>query len=63
MSLPGLVYCHKKGMWKSGEKKRKEKDQGRQEGGSSKGKVPCALNQEFLFFVHEYLGLEAARHG
>jgi hypothetical protein len=32
------------------EKKRKEKDQGRQEGGSSKGKVPCALNQEFLFF-------------
>ncbi len=31
-------------------KKRKEKDQGRQEGGSSKGKVPCALHQEFLFF-------------
>ncbi len=26
-----------------------------------KGKVPCALNQEFLFLVHEYLGLEAAR--
>ncbi len=31
-------------------KSRKEKDQGRQEGGSSEGKVPCALNQEFLFF-------------
>ncbi len=31
-------------------KKRKEKDQGRREGGSSKGKVPCALHQEFLFF-------------
>ncbi len=25
------------------------------------GKVTCALNQEFLFLVHEYLGLEAAR--
>ncbi len=25
-----------------------------------KGKVPCALNQEFLFLIHEYLGLEAA---
>ncbi len=31
-------------------KSRKEKDQGRQEGGSSEGKVPCALNQKFLFF-------------
>jgi hypothetical protein len=31
-------------------KLRKEKDQGRQEGGSSEGKVLCALNQEFLFF-------------
>jgi hypothetical protein len=38
-------------------KKRREKDQGRQEGGSSESKVPCALNQEFLFLVHEYLGL------
>jgi hypothetical protein len=37
---------------------------GRQEGGSSEGKVPCALHQEFPFFlVHEYLGLEAARLG
>ncbi len=44
-------------------KKRKERDQGRQEGGSCKGKVPCALHQEFLFLVHEYLGLEAARLG
>ncbi len=25
------------------------------------GKVLCVLNQEFLFLVHEYLGLEAAR--
>jgi hypothetical protein len=39
-------------------KKRKEKDQGRREGGFSEGKVPCAPHQEFLFFVHEYLGLE-----
>jgi hypothetical protein len=31
-------------------KKRKEKDQGRREGGSPEGKVPCALNQEFLFW-------------
>ncbi len=44
-------------------KSRKEKDQGRREGGSSEGKVPCALHQEFLFLVHEYLGLEAARLG
>ncbi len=44
-------------------KSRKEKDQGRREGGSSKGNVPCALNQEFLFLVHEYLDLEAARLG
>jgi hypothetical protein len=42
-------------------KKRKGKDQGRQKGVSSEGKVPCALNKEFLFTVHEYLGLEAAR--
>ena len=31
-------------------KKRKEKDQGRREGGSREGKVPCALHQEFLFW-------------
>ncbi len=42
-------------------RKKKRKEQGRREGGSRKGKVPCALNQEFLFLVHEYLGLEAAR--
>ncbi len=46
----GWSIATKKGTWESQEKKRKEKDQGRQEGGSSKGKVPCALNQEFLFF-------------
>ncbi len=38
--------------------KEKEKDQGRQEGSSPEGKVPCALNQEFLFLVHEYLDSE-----
>jgi hypothetical protein len=37
-------------------KKRKEKDQGRREGGSSEGKVPCALHQEFLFFGSRVLG-------
>jgi hypothetical protein len=60
LSPPGLVYCHKKGDVR---KSRKEKDQGRREGGSSEGKVPCALNQEFFFFVHKYLGLEVARLG
>ncbi len=60
----GWSIATKRGREKSRkEEKRKEKDQGRQEGGSSKGKVPCALNQEFLFLVHEYLGLEAARLG
>jgi hypothetical protein len=44
-------------------KKRKEKDQGRREVGSSEGKVPFALHQEFLFLVHEHLGLEAAHLG
>ncbi len=44
---PRKVVCrHKKGTWK----KRKKKDQGRREGGSPEGKVPCALNQEFLFW-------------
>ncbi len=63
LSPPGLVYRHKKGTWESREKKRKEKDQGRQEGGSSKGNVPCVLNQEFLFLAHEYWGSEATRLG
>ena len=31
-------------------KSRKEKDQGRQEGGSRECKVPCVLNQEISFF-------------
>ncbi len=56
LSPPGLVYHHKKGTWESHKKKRKEKDQGRQEGGSSEGKVPCALNQEFLFFGSRVFG-------
>jgi hypothetical protein len=29
---------------------KKIKDQGRREGGSREGKVPCVLNQEFLFW-------------
>ncbi len=41
------------------EKKRKEKDQGRREGGSSEGKVPCVLNQEFLFFGSPVLGFRS----
>jgi hypothetical protein len=32
-------------------KRKKEKDQERREGGSSKGQVPCALHQEFFFWV------------
>jgi hypothetical protein len=55
---PRKVVCrHKKGTWE----RREEKDQGRREGGSREGKVPCALNPDFLFLVHENLGLEAAR--
>ncbi len=71
MSLPGLV-CHRKEKKKRKTKegglspqegdvkkeKQKEKDQGRREGGSPEGKVPCALNQEISFLVHEYLGSE-----
>ncbi len=53
-------FATKRGREKVKKKKRKEKDQGRQEGGSSKGKVPCALHQEFPFLVPKYLGLEAA---
>jgi hypothetical protein len=40
-------------------KSRKEKDQERQEYGSSKGKVPCVLNQEFLFFGSQVLGFRS----
>ncbi len=59
----GWSIATKRGREKVKKKKRKEKDQGRREGGSSEGKVPCALHQEFLFLVHEYLVLEAARLG
>jgi hypothetical protein len=38
--------------------KRKEKDQGRREGCSSEGKVPCDLNQEFLFFWFTSIGVQ-----
>ncbi len=49
----------KRGREKVKKKKRKEKDQGRQEGGSSEGKVPCALHQEFLFFGSQVFGLRS----
>jgi hypothetical protein len=42
-------------------KKRKEKDQGRQEGGSTKARFRVSSTKKFLFLVHKYLGLEAAR--
>ncbi len=45
---------------KSRKEKKKTKEQ---EGGSSEGNVPCVLNQEFLFLVHEYLGSEVTRLG
>jgi hypothetical protein len=37
-------------------KSRRERDQGRQEGGSSEGNVPCVPNQEFIFLVHKDWG-------
>jgi hypothetical protein len=42
-------------------RKKKKKDQGRQEGGSSKGKVPCVLHQEFLFFGSRVFGLRSGQ--
>jgi hypothetical protein len=48
-----------KGDVRKSRKKKKKKDQGRQEGGSSKGKVPCALNQEFLFFGSRVFGFRS----
>ncbi len=53
----------KRGREKVKKNKRQEKDQGRREGGSSEGKVPCAQSKNSFFLVHEYLGLEAARLG
>ncbi len=40
-------------------KSRKEKDQGRRDGGSSEGKVRCALHQEFLFFGSRVFGFRS----
>jgi hypothetical protein len=37
---------------------RKEKDQGRQEGGSAKERSRVSSTKKFLFLVHEYLGSE-----
>jgi hypothetical protein len=74
LSPPGLVCRQKRGREKE-KKKTKEGGLSPQEGDVRKkkrkrprkarrwlreGKVPCALNQEILFLVHEYLGLEAA---
>jgi hypothetical protein len=59
LSLPGLVYRQKKGTWESQEKEKKEKDQWRWEGGSSKGKVLSALNQDFLFFGSRVFGFRS----
>ncbi len=40
-------------------KLRKKKDEGRREGGSSKGKVPCALHQEVPFFGSRVFGFRS----
>jgi hypothetical protein len=76
LSPPGLVCRQKKGGREEEKKKTKEGGLLPQEGDVRKkkrkrpgkarqwlreGKVPSVLNQEFLFLVHEYLGLEAAR--
>jgi hypothetical protein len=76
LSPPGLVCCHKKGGCEKEKKKTKEGGLSPQEGDMREkkrkkprkarrwlreGKVPCVLNQEFHFLVHEYLVLEAAR--
>ncbi len=50
----------KRGREKVKNKKRKEKDQGRRESGSSEGKVPCALNQDFLFFGLQVFGFRSS---
>ncbi len=39
-------------------KKRKEKDQGRREGGSAKARFRVSSTKKFLFLVHKYLGSE-----
>jgi hypothetical protein len=51
---PRKVVCrHKKG---TREGSRKEKDQGRREGGSAKERFRGSSTKKFLFLVHEYLG-------
>jgi hypothetical protein len=49
----------KRGREKIKKKKKKEKDQGRQDSGSSKGKAPWALQQEFLFFGSQVFRLRS----
>jgi hypothetical protein len=53
---PRKVVSPQEGDMRKTRKKRKEKNQGRRECGSSEGKVPCALNQEFLFFGSQVFG-------
>jgi hypothetical protein len=40
-------------------KEKKRKRPSRREGGSTEGKVPCALNQEFLFFGSRVFGFRS----
>ncbi len=54
----GWSITTKRGCDKVKKKKRKEKDQGRREGGSSEGNVPCVLHQENLFFGSRLSGLK-----
>ncbi len=46
LSLPGLVLHHKKGT----QERRKEKDQGRREGGSAKAKFRVSSTKNFFFW-------------
>ncbi len=47
------ITTKKRGAWE-----RREKDQGRQEGGSAKVRFCVSSTKKFLFLVHEYLGYE-----
>ncbi len=52
---PRKVVCrHKKGTWE----RRKEEDQGRQEGGSTKARFRVPSTKNVTFLVHKYLGSE-----
>ncbi len=51
-----MVCCHKKGTWE----RRKEKDQWRREGGSSKGKGSVCPQPRISFFGSRVLGLRSS---